>query len=100
MSNSSWAHFGYLVATEINEDKQRCVERELQMLCALHGIGVILLNPQDPGNRQTLIPARERTSIDWQSVNRLVVEDKDFKEFIDLVSDYLPDRKNTQSALE
>ncbi|WP_231849155.1 MULTISPECIES: hypothetical protein [Photorhabdus] len=70
------------------------------MLCALHGIGVILLNPQDPGNRQTLIPARERTSIDWQSVNRLVVEDKDFKEFIDLVSDYLPDRKNTQSALE
>ncbi|EAM1380471.1 HrgA protein [Salmonella enterica] len=88
VSNSSWAHFGYLVATEINEDKQRGVERELQMLCALHGIGVILLNPQDPGNSQTLIPARERTSIDWQSVNRLVIENKDFKEFIDLVSDY------------
>ncbi|MFC6213047.1 MULTISPECIES: COG2958 family protein [Rahnella] len=88
VSNSSWAHFGYLVATEINEDKQRGVERELQMLCALHGIGVILLNPQDPGNSQTLIPARERTSIDWQSVNRLVVENTDFKEFIDLVSDY------------
>ncbi|KHN55891.1 COG2958 family protein [Pectobacterium fontis] len=88
VSNSSWAHFGYLVTTEINEDKQRGVERELQMLCALHGIGVLLLNPQDPGNSQTLIPARERTSIDWQSVNRLVVENKDFKEFIDLVSDY------------
>lgn len=88
VNNSSWAHFGYLVATEINEDKQRSVEKELQMLCALHGIGVILLNPQDPGNSQTLIPARERTSIDWQSVNRLVVENKDFKEFIDLVSDY------------
>ncbi|WP_318364054.1 HrgA protein [Enterobacter sp.] len=88
VSNSSWAHFGYLVATEINEDKQRGVERELQMLCALHGIGVILLNPHDPGNSQTLIPARERTSIDWQSVNRLVLENKDFKEFIDLVSDY------------
>lgn len=88
VSNSSWAHVGYLVATEINEDKQRGVERELQMLCALHGIGVILLNPQDPGNSQTLIPARERTSIDWQSVNRLVVENRDFKEFIDLVSDY------------
>lgn len=58
------------------------------MLCALHGIGVILLNPQDPSNSQTLIPARERASIDWQSVNRLVVENKDFKEFIDLVSDY------------
>ncbi|MEQ9843862.1 MULTISPECIES: COG2958 family protein [Pectobacterium] len=88
VSNSSWAHFGYLVATEINEDKQRGVERELQMLCALHGIGVILLNPQDPGNSQTMIPARERTSIDWQSVNRLVEENKDFKAFIDLVTDY------------
>lgn len=88
VSNSSWANFGYLVATEINEDKQRGVEKELQMLCALHGIGVILLNPQDPSNSQTLIPARERASIDWQSVNRLVVENKDFKEFIDLVSDY------------
>jgi len=88
VSNSSWAHFGYLVATEINEDKQRGVERELQMLCALHGIGVILLNPQDPGNSQTLIPARERTSIDWQSVNRLVEENKDYKDFIDLVAEY------------
>lgn len=88
VSNSSWAHFAYLVATEINEDKQRGVERELQMLCALHGIGVILLNPQDPGNSQTLIPARERTSIDWQSVNRLVEENKDFNEFIDLVAEY------------
>ncbi|MDN6516194.1 MAG: hypothetical protein L0K50_09655, partial [Lacticaseibacillus paracasei] len=64
VSNSSWANFGYLVATEINEDKQRGVEKELQMLCALHGIGVILLNPQDPSNSQTLIPARERASID------------------------------------
>lgn len=50
VSNSSWAHFGYLVATEINEDKQRSVERELQMLCALHGIGVILLDPHDFSN--------------------------------------------------
>lgn len=88
VSNSSWAHFGYLVATEINEDKQRSVERELQMLCALHGIGVILLDPHDFSNSQTLIPARERTSIDWQSVNRLVEENRDFKEFVELVGEY------------
>lgn len=88
VSNSSWAHFGYLVATEINEDKQRSVERELQMLCALHGIGVILLDPHDFTNSQTLIPARERTSVDWQSVNRLVEENRDFKEFIELVGEY------------
>ncbi|PNU29676.1 COG2958 family protein [Serratia marcescens] len=88
VSNSSWAHFGYLVATEINEDKQRSVERELQMLCALHGIGVILLDPHDFSNSQTLIPARERTSVDWQSVNRLVEENRDFKDFIELVGEY------------
>ncbi|WP_312741261.1 HrgA protein [Cedecea neteri] len=88
VSNSSWAHFGYLVATEINEDKQRSVERELQMLCALHGIGVILLDPYDLSNCQTLIPARERTSVDWQSVNRLVEENRDFKDFIELVGEY------------
>lgn len=88
VSNSSWAHFGYLVATEINEDKQRSVERELQMLCALHGIGVILLDPHDFSNSQTLIPASERTSVDWQSVNRLVEENRDFKDFIELVGEY------------
>lgn len=88
VSNSSWAHFGYLVATEINEDKQRSVERELQMLCALHGIGVLLLDPHDFSNSQTLIPARERTSVDWQSVNRLVEENRDFKDFIELVGEY------------
>ena len=88
VSNSSWAHFGYLVATEINEDKQRSVERELQMLCALHGIGVILLDPHDFSNSQTLIPARERTSVDWQSVNRQVEENRDFKDFSELVGEY------------
>ena len=88
VSNSSWAHFGYLVATEINEDKQRSVERELQMLCALHGIGVILLDPHDFSNSQTLIPASERTIVDWQSVNRLVEENRDFKDFIELVGEY------------
>lgn len=45
----------YMVAIEINEDKQRGVVRELQMLCALHGIGVILLNPQDPGNSHRIV---------------------------------------------
>lgn len=39
-------------------------------------------------NVQAIIKDLERTSIDWQSVNRQVAENKDFKEFIDLVSDY------------
>ena len=44
MSNSSWANEGYLVATSISTSE---VEEELRMLSALHGIGVILLIPEN-----------------------------------------------------
>jgi hypothetical protein len=88
VSNSSWANFGYLVATGISEDKHNGVERELQMLAALHGIGVILLNPDDTSNSQTLIPARENPLVDWQSANRLVEENTDFRDFIELTGMY------------
>ncbi|WP_222863071.1 hypothetical protein [Marinomonas sp. IMCC 4694] len=38
VSNSSWANYGYLVATGLNSD----VEAELQMLSSLHGIGLLM----------------------------------------------------------
>ena len=40
VSNSSWANYGYLVAAEI--DKK--ADKELRILCSLHGIGLIKLN--------------------------------------------------------
>jgi hypothetical protein len=46
-----------------------------------------------------LIPARERTSVDWQSVNRLVEENRDFKDFIELVGEY-HQTENTQIVVE
>jgi len=84
VSNSTWASFGYLVATGINND----VEAELQMLCALHGIGVLLLNTHSLFDSQILIPAHERAVIDWQSVNRIVSENADFHRFIEQVGMY------------
>lgn len=78
VSNSTWANFGYLVATGLNND----VEAELQMLASLHGIGVLILNTESLYDSQILIPARERTAIDWQSVNRIVSENSDFHRFI------------------
>ena len=84
VSNSTWANFGYLVATGLNND----VEPELQMLGSLHGIGVLLLNTQSLFDSQILIPARERTNIDWQSVNRIVSENTDFQRFIEQVGIY------------
>lgn len=85
VSNSSWAHEGYLVATSISNDS---VEQELRMLSALHGIGVILLKPNNPTESEILLPARRKHDADWQTINRILNENKDFKHFIDLVANY------------
>lgn len=85
VSNSTWANEGYLVCTSIAGDG---AEDELRMLSALHGIGVIVLNTKDLSESEILIPARAKLDIDWQTVNRLVVENGDMKEFVDLVSNY------------
>ncbi|NNH76639.1 HrgA protein [Acinetobacter sp. ANC 5380] len=85
VSNSSWANEGYLVATSISSTD---VEEELRMLSALHGIGVILINPENPTESEILLPARRRPEVDWQSINRILNENSDFKNFIELVSIY------------
>lgn len=94
VSNSSWANYGYLVATGVNPD----VESELQMLAGLHGIGVLLLNTESVANSHVLIPARERLDVDWGSVNRIVLENKDFKRFIEQVGIYNQTGRLTESV--
>jgi len=84
VSNSSWANYGYLVATGLGDG----VEQELQMLSALHGIGVIILNTNDLFDSQILIPATEKPDVDWQSANRITEENTDFSDFVELVSMY------------
>jgi len=82
VSNSSWANYGYLVAAEI-DDK---IEPELRLLANLHGIGIILLNTENPTESQIIIESGER-EIDWDSVNRIAKENKDFMEYITCVSE-------------
>ncbi|QLB13279.1 hypothetical protein EV697_1029 [Bisgaardia hudsonensis] len=91
VSNSSWANLGYLVITGLDNN----VESELQMLCGLHGIGVLLLNTESLFDSQILIPAKLRSEIDWLSVNRIVEENNDFKKYIEQVGIYLQTRKLT-----
>lgn len=85
VSNSSWANESYLVATTISDAN---VEQELRMLSALHGVGIILLNVENPTESEMMLPSKARTEIDWQSVNRILVENPDFKDYIELVSTY------------
>lgn len=82
VSNSSWAHFGYLVAATVEGDDSM---KELRMLAATHGIGVIQLDSETPSESQILIPARERQDIDWDMCNRLTEENGDFVDYISRV---------------
>lgn len=84
VSNSSWANFGYLVATGLNSD----VEAEIQMLSSLHGIGVLILDTESLFDSQILIPAQERNNVDWLSANRVVAENSDFHHYIEQVGIY------------
>lgn len=85
VSNSSWASLGYLVAAEI---EGRETVKELLMLTSLHGIGVIRLNADNPTESEILIPARERSEVDWNTANRLVKENRDFLDYIELVRQF------------
>lgn len=75
VSNSSWANEGYLVTAAIIGEH---TEEELRILSALHGIGVIVLNTDDLSESEILLPAKRKTEIDWQSVNRIVEQNSDF----------------------
>lgn len=85
VSNSSWANFGYLVAAEIEGQDTL---KELRMLFAAHGIGLIKLDADNPAESQVLIPARERDEIDWDMANRLATENRDYLDYVKLVKQF------------
>lgn len=79
VSNSSWANFAYLVAGEVEGQETL---KELRMLSALHGVGVIRLDADNPTESEVLIPARERPDVDWDNCDRLAAENSDFRSVI------------------
>lgn len=80
VSNSSWANLGYLVAAEVEGQDTM---KELRLLSAAHGIGLIVLDVDDPTEGSEIrIPARERSDVDWDACNRLAEENADFRDFI------------------
>lgn len=85
ISNSSWANYAYLVASEI-EGAATLIE--LRILSGLHGVGFIRLDTDTPSESQIMIPAKEKNQIDWNNVNRLVEENSDFKDYIKYVRQF------------
>lgn len=82
LSNSSWANFAYLVVKDIDDEE---AEKELRLLSAAHGIGLIKLNIEDPSESEMRIPARERAAVDWAMVNRLAKENPDFRGYLERI---------------
>jgi len=80
VSNSSWSHEGYLVAADITQDDDLLAE--LQRLSQSFGIGIIHLHLSDINSSNVLFPARASEGLDWETVNKLCEQNKDFAKFI------------------
>ncbi len=80
VSNSSWAHEGYLVAVDISDDQE--FHEELTRLSQSFGIGVIRLDLEQPLNSEVMLPARGREEVDWETINRIAAANDGFEEFI------------------
>jgi len=86
VSNSSWAHEGYLVALHITENPE--LMDEMRRLNNAFGIGVIRLDAEHFMQSEILFSAKEKESLDWDTINRLVDSNPDFKKFLeDLMED-------------
>ncbi|MBX3414248.1 MAG: hypothetical protein KF708_16290 [Pirellulales bacterium] len=83
VSNSSWAHQGYLVAAKISQDDDLLAE--LERLAASFGIGIIQLQLSDLSESQVIYPARAKGNLDWETINKLCEENKDFQTFLQSV---------------
>lgn len=86
VSNSSWAHEGYLVALKIEDDP--LLMDELRRLNNAFGIGVIRLDTKNIEQSEILFSAKSTEFLDWETIDRLTEENGDFKKFIeDLMED-------------
>jgi hypothetical protein len=79
VSNSSWAHEGYLCAAEISENDDFL--SEIKRLSNSFGIGLIHLDTIDPDSSRIIYPAKSKDTLDWESMNKLCIN-TDFQEFL------------------
>lgn len=80
VSNSSWANEGYLVAAKIDRDDD--FRLELERLSTSFGIGVIALEVVDPDSSSVIFPAKHKSELDWDSINKLSEINPDFRKFL------------------
>ena len=85
VSNSSWANEGYLVALRYSDEPS--LVDEMRRLNNSFGIGFIKLNAENIEQSEILFTSRFHKSVDWDTINRLVEENKDFAGFVKSVEE-------------
>ncbi len=91
VSNSSWAHEGYLVVGKMSEDPD--LIDELRRLNNAFGIGIIKLNIESVDESEVILQSNLNPELDWNTVNRLIEENTNFKQFMIDVEEDLQLRK-------
>jgi hypothetical protein len=84
VSNSSWAHEGYLVCAQLQEDDEELL-LELERLSQSFGIGIINLNIKDFNSGKVMFQAKPKENLDWHTMNKLCHENPGYKDFIEHV---------------
>lgn len=88
VSNSSWANEGYLVAADIDTDEE--FQFEIKRLSTSFGIGIMQIDTNDPDSTKIIYPAKPKSELDWENMNKLADENPDFKEFLKRIkTDYM-----------
>ena len=85
VSNSSWANEGYLVCSELLDDPD--LLDELRILNAAHGIGLIVLNLDNPTQSEIVLNARQNEKLDIYMLNKLIRQNNDVKEIFKYIND-------------
>lgn len=84
VSNSSWANEGYLISSYIKPNDD--LYSELERLSVSFGIGIIQLDLEDIDSSKVIFPARTKSNLDWELMNKLCDQNPDFENFIDRIS--------------
>ncbi|WP_104689936.1 HrgA protein [Helicobacter felis] len=87
ISNSSWAHEGYLVAEKLDTEDNDLMEL-LKRLHASFGIGVVLFNKEDMSKSRVLLNARFKDNLDHTMLAELSKNSPDFQEFLKTLNLY------------
>lgn len=85
VSNSTWAHEGYLAVVKLEQDNDFL--QELKRLTNSFGIGVIKLDITNPDDSEIVMPAKSKEILDWETINKLCNVNSDFRGFIEGVKD-------------